>query len=86
MPVSLGILAGTPRPVLQGWLAEAQQAYADLMAGKKVVSATYTQGNGTKAVTFTQADTAKLTSWILQLQQALGIRRRPRAPMRPYFL
>lgn len=82
----MSILTGTPQPVLQAWLAEAQQAYADLMAGKKVVSATYTQGNGTKAVTFTQADTARLTAWILQLQQALGIRRRPRAPMRPYFL
>jgi len=86
MPMSMGILAGTPRPMLQCWLTEAQQAYADLAAGKKIVTASYTQGNGTKAVTFTQADTAKLTSWILQLQQALGIRRRPRAPMRPYFL
>lgn len=84
------ILDGIDVGVLQLRLAALQQAYLDLMAGAKVVTASYTQGDGARAVTYTQANIADLTQAILgvqtQIDQLTGaqcINRR--APLRPFF-
>lgn len=83
------ILDGIDVGVLQSRLAALQQAYLDLMAGSKVVTASYTQGDGARAVTYTQANIADLTQTILavqtQIDRLTGQCINRRAPMRPLF-
>jgi len=67
-----GILAGMPRAVLQSMLTNAQQAYLELSMGKKGVSFSYTQGDGTRSVAYQPTSTGDLTQLIMQLQRALG--------------
>jgi transposase-like protein len=74
------ILAGVSQATLQQWLTQAQQAYADLVSGAKVVSVGY---DG-KTATYTQAQRADLEAWIELLQRQLGRGGRRRA-LRPYF-
>ncbi len=57
----------------QARLAALQAAYRDLQAGVKVVTATYSQGDGSKSVTYQQTDIANIQRSILMLQKALGI-------------
>ncbi|TMV66769.1 phage head-tail adapter protein [Thioclava sp. BHET1] len=66
---------------LQAYLANAQQAYIELSSGAKVVTVSYTQGNGSKSVTYQQANLTNLTALIQQLQAQLGIIRSPRRPL-----
>ena len=82
---SLGVLQGVPAATMQAWLATAQQAYADLMAGGKVVTASYAQGDGSRSVTYTASSMVNLSQWIAQLQRALGIPYQRRRPMTPVF-
>ena len=82
---SQSVLAGIPAATLQTMLASAQAALADLYSGAKVVTVSYTQGDGAKSVSFTQASIGSLTNWIMLLNTALGTSRNPRRPMRPYF-
>lgn len=74
------ILAGVSRDTLTLWLTQAQQAMADLMMGAKVVTVSYEGKN----VSYTPADSAKLTEWIAMLQAQLSGKRTRRA-LRPYF-
>ncbi|HDR9756512.1 TPA: phage head-tail adapter protein [Burkholderia cepacia ATCC 25416] len=57
---------------LQAALAAAQQAYAELRSGKKVVSISYAQGGGSRSATFQQTDLASIRLWIQDLVQALN--------------
>lgn len=75
------ILAGMSTVALQTALANAQQAYIDLSSGAKVVTASYSQGDGSKSVTYTQANIADLVALIKQLQAQLGIIGRARRPI-----
>lgn len=77
---SQSILAGLTQDQLQLMLTEAQTAYGQLMAGGKVVSVSY-EG---KSVTYSQAQSGDLVSWIMLLQRALGIGG-SRQAIRPYF-
>jgi hypothetical protein len=77
-------LAGVAPATLQAWLAQAQQAMADLMTGNKPVVVQYTQGDGQKSVTYHKTDMMNLTMWIKQLQIQLGMSS-GRRPMRPFF-
>lgn len=79
------LLAGRSTAQLQTDLANAQQAYIDLTTGGKTQSLAYTQGDGSKSVTYTRAELPALTMLIRQLQQQLGIIPRTRAPLRPIF-
>lgn len=79
------ILAGLPRQYLEAQLAATQQAYIELSSGAKVVTASYTQGDGTKSVTYTQASLGNLTALIKQLQAQLGIIGVARRPIRPVY-
>lgn len=78
---STSILAGMSTAALQTALANAQQAYIDLSSGAKVVTASYSQGDGAKSVTYTQANVADLVALIKQLQAQLGIIQRGRRPI-----
>ncbi|MBB2981756.1 gpW family protein [Paraburkholderia tropica] len=80
-------LYGMSDAQLQTALAAAQQAYADLRTGKKVVSISYAQGGGSRSATFQQTDLASLRMWILDLQQALNpaLRINRRRYVRPIF-
>ncbi|KTT24253.1 phage head-tail adapter protein [Pseudomonas oryzihabitans] len=80
-----GLFAGMPREQLQKMLTRAQQDYADISSGAKVESASYTQGDGTRSVTYTRTNLAQLVNLIQMLQQQLGIVARPRRPLRPVF-
>jgi hypothetical protein len=83
------ILDGISAPALQAQLTSLQTAYLALMAGGKIASASYTQGDGGRSVTYTQANIADLTQAILTVQTQIDrlngvcINRRP--PLRPYF-
>lgn len=80
------LLAGTmTREQLQDALTKAQQAYIDLASGARGVSFSYTQGDGTRSVSFQQASIADLMALIQLLQAQLGINLRPRRPMRFRF-
>jgi len=75
---STSILAGMDTDVLRARLLQMQQDYLDLMAGRKIQSAQYTQGDGSKAVVFTKANIGQLIMAIRQLQAQLGIVCSPR--------
>jgi len=79
------VLAGMTFTDLQAALVAAQRAYADLMTGNKVVTASYAQADGMKSVTYTKAELPMLTAFIRQLQQALGITTQARRPARFIF-
>ncbi|MBN3851999.1 hypothetical protein G3N59_01275 [Paraburkholderia sp. Ac-20340] len=80
-------LFGLSTVQLQKMLADAQQAYADLRSGKKVVSIAYAQGGGSRSATFQQTDMASLRMWIADLQLALNpaLRVNRRRYIRPLF-
>lgn len=74
------VLAGLDTATLQAWLAEAQQAYRQLMIGGKPVTVTH-EG---KSVTYTESNRGDLEQWITLLMRQLGMGRGRRA-LRPYF-
>ena len=79
------IFAGMPREQLQRALEALQVAYVDLTAGTKAVTASYTQGDGTKSVTYTAATLPNLVATIKELQAQLGIVRHARRAMQPLY-
>lgn len=81
-PISL---IGVPQATLQAWLAGAQTALYQLQAGAKVVSVSYSQGDGTRSVEYNRNSIGNLTMFIAQLLQALGQPGTRRRPMRPVF-
>lgn len=82
---STSLLAGRSTAQLQADLAAAQQAYIDLSTGAKGESYSYTQGDGSKSVTYTRADLAQLQALIRTLQMQLGVVTRGRRPVRFNF-
>jgi len=83
------ILDGIDVATLQTRLAALQQAYLDLTEGGKTQTAAYTQGDGSKSVTYTAANIGDLTQAILALQTQIdrltGVCVNRRAPLRPVF-
>jgi hypothetical protein len=79
------IFAGMTTQQLQAALASAQRAYLDLSTGGKVVTAAYTQGDGSRSVTYTAASLPNLVALIKQLQAQLGIVCHGRRPIRPMY-
>ncbi len=70
---------------LQAALDAAQAAYVRLLMGGQGVSFSYTQGDGTRSVTYTATNPANVLALIRQLQQQLGIICRGRAPIRFWY-
>lgn len=64
---------GWTRDQLTAALNSALQAQIDLSLGNKGEAFAYTQGDGTKSVTYTRADMAQLQNLIQSLKQALGM-------------
>ena len=75
---SRSILAGIDLAVLQTRLAQMQQAYLDLSSGAKGEAYTYTQGDGSKSITYSRANIGQLIMAIRQVQAQLGIISEPR--------
>jgi len=71
--VSRTIFIGMSRQQLQELLGKAQQAYIELMSGNKGVSFSYTQGDGTRSVTYNQTSAQDLLALIQLLQVELGL-------------
>ncbi|KFK94582.1 phage head-tail adapter protein [Serratia sp. Ag1] len=72
----MSTLTGIPADRLRAMLEEAQQAKFDIMMGKRGISYSYTQGDGTRSVTYQQANIDQLNELIAEIQTALGIGRR----------
>jgi hypothetical protein len=83
------ILDGMSVDVLQAKLSVMQQAYLDLSTGAKGESYSYTQGDGSKSVTYTRANISQLTRAILavqiQIDRLTGQCVNRVGPLRPYF-
>ena len=80
------LLAGAMTPAqLQDALAKAQQAYIDLAAGSRGVSLSYTQGDGTRSVSYQHSSLSDLVALIQLLQAQLNIVSNPRRAMRFKF-
>jgi len=83
------ILDGLDVGALQLRLTAMQQAYVDLTSGAKVQVASYSQGDGSRSVSYTLANIADLTAAILGLQTQIdylnGVRRNRRAPLTPVW-
>lgn len=85
MTTPTGIFAGMSTQALQQALSDAQTAYIQLTTGNKGISFSYTQGDGTKSVTYDRTNIPNLLALIRTLQLQLGIVSRSRAPIRPNF-
>lgn len=72
------LLAGMDTTVLQARLTAMQLDYLDLSSGRKPMSASYAQGDGSKSVSYTMATIGQMVMAIRQLQAQLGIIERPR--------
>lgn len=70
---------------LRDALQKAQQAYIDLTTGSRGVSFSYSQGDGTRSVSYQQSSLGDLLALIQLLQAQLGIVARPRKPVRFRF-
>ena len=79
------LLAGMSDDQARAALAKAQAAYVDLASGSHGVSFSYTQGDGTRSVSYLQTTLSELLGLIQLLQAYLGIVARPRKPVRFRF-
>ena len=66
-------LIGVDPATLRLWLSQAQQAYQDLLMGNKPEAVAYTQGDGSRSVTYTRANMGALQQRIRELTAALGL-------------
>lgn len=66
-------LYGMSQAQLQAALTNAQTAYTQLMSGARAVTLSYSQGDGSKSVSYDRVDMAQLRFFIQELQQALGV-------------
>ncbi|MEY0015243.1 gpW family head-tail joining protein [Providencia rettgeri] len=70
------LLDGMSKEQLQLALAQARQAYIDITTGSKGISFSYTQGDGTRSVSYQQTNLSDLLGLITAIQMKLGISRR----------
>lgn len=83
------ILDGVPLDVLRAQLAQMQAAYLALMTGSKPESASYTQADGSRSITYTRANIGDLVQGIVGVQAQIAkltghcCNRRP--PVVPFF-
>jgi hypothetical protein len=79
-------LSSLPQDTVRQWLAAAMSAEQELTLGVKVVTASYSQGDGARSVTYTPADMPRLKARIAELSAFLGVGRPGRrGPMRVRF-
>lgn len=74
MPIpTTSILDGMTDADLRAALATAQKALIDLSVGAKPVSVAYTQGNGSRSVTYSKTEIPQINALIYAIQTKLGI-------------
>lgn len=71
--ITRSVFIGLSKEQLQEMLGKAQQAYFEIMSGSKGVSFSYSQGDGTRSVTYNQASAQDLLALIQLLQAELGV-------------
>lgn len=75
-----------PLATVRQWLVAAVTAEQELLSGAKVATASYSQGDGSRSVSYSAADRIMLKARITELQAFLGIGRPGRrGPMRVMF-
>ncbi|WP_429497043.1 gpW family head-tail joining protein [Robbsia andropogonis] len=74
----MGAYDGRSRADLQAQLTALLAAYDQLVAGQSVASASYSQSDGSRSVTYRSTDLGLLDATISLIQQKLGIIRRAR--------
>jgi hypothetical protein len=84
------VLDGMDLATLQGQLTAMQTALLALQTGSLTVSVSYSQGDGSRSVTYSQANIGSLTQAILNVQQQIDILNgvagpRRRRPIMPVF-
>lgn len=70
---------GVDQATLQQWLTDCQNALQVLNTGRREVTVSYAQGDGSKAVTYTAADRGALERRIRDIAHVLGLAPRRRA-------
>jgi hypothetical protein len=80
--VSQTWLAGLTQPQLLQLQSSLLQAMIALTSGAKVATASYTQGDGSKSVTYQLTDQASVTQTLMLVNRALGLPSQSRRPMR----
>ncbi|AKR49730.1 phage head-tail adapter protein [Acetobacter pasteurianus] len=79
------LLAGLSKAQLQQALTNCQMALIALQGGQRVASVSYSQGDGSRAVTYSQANVGDLSAMIKTLQRQLGMPGTRRRALRPVF-
>lgn len=90
MGTRYSVLDGMDLATLQGQLTAMQTALLALQTGSLTVSVSYSQGDGSRSVTYSQANIGSLTQAILNVQQQIDILNgvagpRRRRPIMPVF-
>lgn len=79
-------LSVIPIATVQQWLVAAVAAEQELTIGSRVSTASYSQGDGSRSVTYSTADLPRLKARIAELSAFLGVGRPGRrGPIRPIF-
>ncbi|MDN7871277.1 gpW family head-tail joining protein [Burkholderia multivorans] len=81
----MGVYDGRSRADLQARLSALQTVYDQLASGQQVASASYSQSDGARAVTYRATDLVRLQNDILLLQKKLGIICRARGQIRVIY-
>ena len=68
------VFAGMTPDQLQAALTSAQTALIELRSGSQVTTVQYSQGEGSRSVTYSKARAGDLVQMITELQTCLGIR------------
>lgn len=69
----VGDLSNVDLATLQGWLVQAQNAYAAYMSSGRVASVSYSQGDGGRSVSYsTPPDPVQLKAWISHLERTIA--------------
>lgn len=79
-----GIYATWSQAELQSYRTALKSTLQALNSGQSVATASYTQGDGPKTVTFRDVQSGQVTATLLQVEVALGLR--PRARRRIRFI
>lgn len=67
------LLTGMSKEQLEAALEVAQQAYLELASGNKGVSFSYSQGDGTRSVSYQKTQLSDLLALIQMIQAELGL-------------
>jgi hypothetical protein len=81
---NLTVLAGVPRAQLLIWQGQLQQAAINTALAKNPQTLSYTQGDGSKSVSYNITSIAAAINMLMLVNRLLGFGA-GRRPMRPYF-